>query len=402
MSKKHAKYSASSSKRWINCPGSVALIEKCPPTPDSVYAIEGTQAHLIFEVILRNARHGLDRIENFLLTPGVKLLDIEKIDPEMVTHCKEAAQMVLDRAGPSSELFIEQKIDLSFVEPDTFGTGDVAILSGDTLTVLDLKYGAGLGVEVEEFDGSPNSQLAFYALGLLKKLEDRPGRAGMIKTVCLGVIQPRAWHEDGPLRTKTIGASDIWAFEDIFKAAIAKSKEPNAPLASGTWCQFCPATAICPEISKRALEKAKVVFKPDYSEMSFPAPESLTPETMGRALSVFPQLKFWMKEVEKRAMENLNLGEPVDGFKLVQKRGRRGWTDQESVLAKLIAEGRTDLIDTKPKSPAQIEKLAKDLKGFVKDNAVMFSSGVTLAPQKDKREAVRNQALTFDEWTEET
>ena len=49
---KHAKLSASGSKKWLNCPLSVKLESKIP-NESSTYAEEGTKAHELSELKLR-------------------------------------------------------------------------------------------------------------------------------------------------------------------------------------------------------------------------------------------------------------------------------------------------------------------------------------------------------------
>ena len=51
----HSNLGASSAKRWMNCPGSNALIEHAPPEQPSKYAAEGTAAHWVGEQLIRQA-----------------------------------------------------------------------------------------------------------------------------------------------------------------------------------------------------------------------------------------------------------------------------------------------------------------------------------------------------------
>ena len=57
----HAKLSASGSKRWMNCPGSVRLEEQFPDI-ESEYALYGTNAHNLAEYCLS---HQLSTDERF-------------------------------------------------------------------------------------------------------------------------------------------------------------------------------------------------------------------------------------------------------------------------------------------------------------------------------------------------
>ena len=54
----HAKLSASGSKQWINCPASIAA-EALNPSPrgSSIFAMEGTAAHLLCEIYTSEGVH---------------------------------------------------------------------------------------------------------------------------------------------------------------------------------------------------------------------------------------------------------------------------------------------------------------------------------------------------------
>jgi hypothetical protein len=99
-------------------------------------------------------------------------------------------------------------------------------------------------------------------------------------------------------------------------------------------------------------------------------------------------------------------GGEVPGWKLVQKRASRKWSDEEAVEKKLKAL-KISLMDAKErptlKSPAQIEKLCKaEGKDFTKlaDLVVSESSGTTLAPASDKRPAVVSLPKQLDQLAE--
>ena len=158
--KKHAKFSASSSKRWINCPGSVNLCAVVPPLPDTDFSKEGTEAHEVLEIFLLNRHRDLKQVKAALLKKWPAKV-------EMIEHGFNSALAIKNRLNPESILFIESKVDLSFIEPDTFGTLDCAILDGKHLSIIDYKYGAGIEAETVSDTGEINSQLAFYALGLM-------------------------------------------------------------------------------------------------------------------------------------------------------------------------------------------------------------------------------------------
>ena len=58
----HAKLSASGSKKWLNCPGSVAF-EKEFPDEESEFAKEGTTAHALGELKIKLALKEITRVQ---------------------------------------------------------------------------------------------------------------------------------------------------------------------------------------------------------------------------------------------------------------------------------------------------------------------------------------------------
>jgi hypothetical protein len=86
-------------------------------------------------------------------------------------------------------LAIEHRVHLKTLHPDLYGTCDAIVYEDfGTLHVIDFKYGAGIPVEVEG-----NEQVMYYALGALE--------LGDFEKVVLHIVQPRAEHEAGPIRS---------------------------------------------------------------------------------------------------------------------------------------------------------------------------------------------------------
>lgn len=220
MSKKaHAKLSASGSERWLNCPGSVRLCETAPPRKDSKYSKEGTDAHECLETYLKELQCGEDQFNK-----------------EMMTHAEFARNAIQDCMTSTAELLCETRIDLSFIAPDMFGTCDYAIIDdGKYLLVGDYKYGANISVDAKD-----NTQLIYYALGLAEKYEYN------FSIISLQIIQPRAPHPDGPVRTHTMNRRELLRWKGRIARGVLRTQKPDAPLAMGEWCMFCAAKSTCP------------------------------------------------------------------------------------------------------------------------------------------------------------
>lgn len=245
--KLHAEFSASGSDRWLNCPGSIALSKNAPPQVESKYALEGTEAHSVLEVVMKNDC-SLATI-NFLR---------KKYPASMVDHAIAFYEQVVSLMPVGALLLCETKVELEFVKPDMFGTVDCAIIDlFGTLWVIDYKYGAGRVVDPEE-----NTQMIYYGLGLAHKYHFNFAK------VRLAIAQPRIVHRDGFFRTWDMEVEALMEWEAKFKRGVEIAEDPLAPLKPGRWCFFCPASSICPAVEDQALAQAQIDFDDDLIEAS--------------------------------------------------------------------------------------------------------------------------------------
>jgi hypothetical protein len=110
--------------------------------------------------------------------------------------------------------------------------------------------------------------------------------------------------------------------------------------------------------------------------------------TLGAYLDQADLVEQWLSDVRGLAQTMLEAGAPVDGWKLVPKRGMRQWADEQNTADALVGAGldRADIYVEKIVSPAQAEKLLKKTKQVLPDGlTVSVSSGNTLAPESDPR-----------------
>lgn len=274
---------------------------------------------------------------------------------------------------------IEHRFNLDNIYKGAFGTADAVIYNPKTkvLHVSDLKFGAGVPVEVAN-----NPQLMFYGLGALLST------GYPAETVELVIVQPRCPHPDGPVRRWSIDAVDLVDFAaDLVKYAKA-TEAPDAPLTPGDWCRWCPAAGICPSIKAKAQALAKVEFSPALS---------YDPKALAETLHWLPILEGWAKDTREFAYGEAEHGRTPPGWKLVEKRATRKWQgDDETVastLKKRFLVDDDDIFEKKLLTPAKIEALiGKSNAKKMDDIVVKESSGYTLAPEADKRPAVRKDA----------
>ena len=350
----------STAKRVINCPGSVALCQKVPPKPSSKYADEGTLLHNVMAEMLgsdKELRHVLDMEYNGIKLTG-DLID-EKVRPALdaINEIDPDAQL---------EFAVEQTVSFGDLIPGVFGSCDLIGRIGDRAIILDWKFGDGVAVEAEE-----NSQLLFYTAAAIRT----PALEWVFKDAkeieCI-IVQP-------PKIKRWVTSFDrVRLFERELTYAVKQSAKPDAPLKIGDHCRWCAAKPICPLMTGAVDRATQTQIK------------ELNVTQLGDMLQRADVLEDWISDLRALALQVLESGNPVPGYKLVQKRATRQWKDEESAKQALLKHlSMTDVMETYLISPAQAEKKLKKLKLPMPDDQIIsVSSGTTLAPESDPRPAV--------------
>jgi hypothetical protein len=368
----HATWSASASARLWACPGSLALSAKVPPQPSGAAAQWGTACHTVSEDCLRNGREPEEWIGRTVDVGDGKV----ECDEEMADTAKVYVDYVRERRGGVDNtgdyvnpLFIEQRFNLAALTPpfDAGGTGDAVIhlAAEKLLEIVDLKGGRGVVVEAEG-----NKQMRTYALGAMlafPKLD--------VDAVKVTIVQPRAPHKDGRIRSEEFHVADLMEWTADLLAAMRESKAAEeryatikgdlsreewgaAYLSTGEHCTFCPARAICPAQEKAALDAAGVFFNDRDEPTLRNTPDELDPTRLAKVLDMADMIESWLNACRALAHTLAEGGTDIPGYQLVEKIGRRKWTDEDMVVAGLTAAGMgvDDLYERKLKSPSQVEK----------------------------------------------
>ncbi|MEK7705893.1 MAG: DUF2800 domain-containing protein, partial [Myxococcota bacterium] len=267
----------------------------------SIFADEGTAAHELADNCLR---HGFDA-ERFIGETIVVKNNAFTVDEEMADAVQEYLDYVRALVGVGDELMVEQGFDLSFVRDGMYGTNDASVYRRESreLHVIDYKHGKGYAVSVHD-----NPQLKYYALGAVG--------ARAVDKIVITVVQPRAHHRDGPIRSQEIDAVDLVEFVNELRAAADATAVAGATLAPGEWCKFCPAAGICPALHSRALEIAQTDF----------AVEAMRPGELAAVLDQASLVDHWMRGVWAYAQNIVDTGGEVPGWKMVRGRANRRWS----------------------------------------------------------------------------
>lgn len=385
MPKYHAKCSASKAERWMNCPGSIALEEKCPPEKPSGYADEGTLAHALAELRIRAG------LTDDKLDPETYVNEYDRIrnDPMFSAEMDECTKSYYDliyeaamAAGPDAEVLVEQRFRLDKWIPEGFGTSDAVLISGDTIEVFDFKYGKGVKV-----DAPGNPQLRLYGLGAATLFGDLYD----FETVRMTIVQPRLDH----VSTEVMPLADLlkWADEEVAPKAKAAMKGTDE-LHAGGWCRWCPAKAVCRARAEEQLALAREDF-------SFEAGPLLTDEEIGEVLAAAEELAKWVKDISDYAYEEAKAGRKFAGWKLVEGRANRKYADDQKVADTLVSAGYDEamLYERKLYGITAMEKLVgkKRLSEVLGDLIIKPKGKPVLVPESDKRPELNSVTDDFKE-----
>lgn len=320
----HALLSASSAARWLACPPS-AFAAAAYPNEETPYTREGTVAHEVAEAV----------------ASGKETPTGSEITDEMV-KCAEGYRDYIAELTASSDavVLLEQRVDFSPWVPQGFGTCDCILIQGDTLTIIDYKYGKGVAVSAE---GNP--QMRLYALGALNDY----GIAYDVDRIETHIYQPRL----NSITAETLTAQDLLTWADTtVKPTAALAAKGKGTYEAGPHCKFCPHAGRCRRLAQVCLQKVES----HGMKLSVPV---LAPFEVAEILGLEGQITAWLKRIKAQALTMLLDGGEIPGWKVVEgKQGNRKWIDELRVLSRLTEAGykSEDVTETRLLSPAAMDK----------------------------------------------
>jgi hypothetical protein len=373
----HAVLSPSGAHRWLSCTRSARLEQQFPDNAGQA-AAEGTLAHSLGELI---TKFKLKKISKQVYQRELKKIEADKLfDQSMMDHAESYSVFVLERYYEAQShtkdavIYLEHLLNLTDYVPDGFGTGDSVIIADGTMEIIDLKYGKGVLVTATN-----NKQMMLYALGALKDFDFIYD----IDTVRMTIFQPRLDN----FSTWEVKVEDLlsWAELDLKpKAALAFKGEGE--FLPGTHCQFCKAKAMC---------KANADYNLELARYEFAIPELLTDEEVADILERAKNFTDWLKAVTGHALnEAVNNGKKWPGWKLVEGKSNRTYSDETAVANRLVEKGfAEDLIYkrellgiTAMEKAIGKKEFAVHLGGLI----IKPQGKPTLAPTSDKREELNS------------
>ena len=368
--KKHALLSASSSHKWLACTPSAKLEEQFENKTSS-YMAEGTLAHEIAEFKARNYFFG-----------GITKRSYNaQMNKEMQTHTDiylEYLKGLALQTATKPFVAIEQTVDYSKYVPEGFGTADFLMISGDTLHIIDFKYGKGKLVEAED-----NPQMKLYALGALEQFK----MLYPITRIKMSIVQPR--KDNIAEFEMPAGMLEMWG-NTVVKVQAEKAFKGEGEFVPGEHCGFCRAKGLCRARNDKNLKA--------YEEAKNTA--ILSNSELGEVLTKTEGLAEWVKDLENTALEQILEGHEVAGWKAVEGRSNRKITDVDKAFEILSANGIEEalLYERKPLTLTALEKVVgkKELTQAIGDYIEKPKGAPTLAKISDKRSNYKESSAAED------
>lgn len=384
----HAVLSPSGATRWMTCTPSARLEESFPDQAGEA-AREGTLAHALGELIIRYDQKLVSKKQYQAELAKIKADKLYK--NEMMAYCEDYAIYVLETfAGAKAHtkdavLVLEQEVDLTEFIPEGHGTTDSNIIADSTLDIIDLKYGKGVSVSSVD-----NKQMMIYALGALKAFDFLYD----IQNVRMTIYQPR------------IQNISIWEISiDDLKAWAENELRPKAELAfkgegefqPGIHCQFCRARSIC---------KANAAYNLEIDQYEFKESPYLSDDEVSDILTRADQFEKWLKAVKENALKQAVGGKKWPGYKLVEGRSNRIYSDKTAVEKTLIDAGYDAETIFKPKELLGITAmqgvLGKKVFDTTLENLIIKPAGKpALVTQGDKRPELNSIDIAEKEFNDE-
>lgn len=374
----HALLSASAAHRWMNCPPSARLTEAIADTISS-YAAEGSLAHKIGELILKNYLSGNDFPDEWARVRAHELFYDGMID-EVSVYTDYVIEQFNEAVKATGDplIFLETKLDFSAYVPFGYGTGDCIIIADGQMEIIDLKFGKG--VEVSAVN---NPQLMLYALGAYEQL----GFIYDIRTIKTTIAQVRLDHISSSIISTEMLLD--WA-ENTVKPVAKLAFEGKGEQKPGEWCKFCKIKADC-----QARADQNLAF------IEANKGKRITIARLADILTQADEIMSWISDIKELALTKALEGTEIPGFKLVEGRSNRQITD-EAALAEILAQNISE--PEKIFKPRTLETITALEKLFGKNRFAELAADYiikppgkpTLVPISDKRPALNSPEDDFN------
>ena len=320
---------------WPKCLASARFNVDEPKEPLTVHAEEGITAAWLAQKLIEQHSDGKDISESLSTHINSTHVNGTLITQDMASFVKGYVELVTSRGGI---VHVEKSVQINqYIR----GYIDSYSIVDDTLYVDDFKYGYGI---IEPFE---NTQLILYAGGVLMSMDNPKS----IKTVSLGIYQPRATHVMGRYRTWVLSLDE---FRPYFGALLKKSEEaqnPESLATPGSHCRYCLSRGKCQALSEN-LYAAYELLDSQYKHTPTEEEVSLEWDFIQNMSKILEARK---SSLEAEITSKLNSGGVIPGLMLAPRLGKsRIRNDIEPLDIEMITG--VDVYDRVLKTPAQLKR----------------------------------------------
>lgn len=334
--REHTELSASWAKIWLHCTKAVELSKTFPNIDEAGdYALEGTTAHFLAEMLLKNK------------------ITLEQL-PVSFEQLSEYYTCVKQIQGIGN-LLVEVKVDMTKLlnsSTPIYGRSDAVVLAPDGgIDIIDLKWGKGITVSAYD-----NEQLKLYAIGTIHFLDT----LGLLDEntldentrITLHIVQPRI--EESGYTYYNMTAKKLFEFAAFVRKRLIQISNKDLVFDKGEHCQFCKGKSMCPMFTK-STELAVADSKKDITTISQDKLIALW-NAKADVLAFYKALEKYIKAQIVSSKDGT-----FNGYKLSIIDGKRVVVDEEALIAQFVKAGcpESTLHEISLISISAIDKLAK-------------------------------------------
>lgn len=317
----HAILAPSSADTWVIChamPLTVKdMVERLPPG-DTQPADDGTASHWAMAEIAGGR----------VVAEGQVTSDGHVLSQEMI----DGAQMMIDDVVVTVPHIdrqfwhVEERVSMARrIHADNWGTPDLWVYDITTMTlyIWDYKFGHGI---VEVFE---NWQLLDYLAGILEAIGIDGNMEQHVKVV-FTIVQPRAFHRDGPIRRWRVeSAANLRGYHNRLEMAAEDAMSGFASATPNANCVHCEARHVCQALQRDAYRSAQLSYQG--------VPVLMTPEAVGLELTLLTEaakrLEARINGLATQGDAMVRGGKSVPGWELEKVLPREKWHDPKKAAA---------------------------------------------------------------------
>ena len=342
------------------CTGWVIMSQTYPPRAPHPEAIIGDAVHEVGAELVQAAGAGNTigpiKFLGFARDNGTIINDEMYEGAELYAHDVQS-YMRKYAVFKSDHLGIERRVSAPGIHELSFGTVDAFLYSEKKhrLIIWDFKFGHR---KVEAFE---NWQGINYAAGIIHELG--LNEYGLV--IEIRIVQPRAYHKDGPITSWCVKAEDLRAHFNTLETNAAIALGPDATTHTGEHCRDCTARHACPAALEVGLDLLEVTGQPIGHE--------LPPDALGLQLEIIIRARKSLEYLETGFTEQVKAlaetGVNVPGFVIEPTYGRQKW---DKPIDEVIALG--DMLDKDLRKPTAVTPKQAIAKGIDADVIAAYST----------------------------